>query len=86
MLTELHAMTWRMHAERVEKLQTQMALLQSQQQTIHAQQQLAISQLDSHKAMMRMVYGLTDTDSINLETGLIIRAAPVALQDAEGKA
>lgn len=77
-LSELETVTWKMHAERLEKLQLQQLLLQSQQQALLVEVQTSAARLDAHKERMRMFYGLGDADRINLDTGEILRAPPPA--------
>lgn len=73
-MNEVHRITWRLHGERLEKLQAQMLLLQTQAKAISADQEETQAKLNDHKQKMRMVYDLADADRVDFETGAITRA------------
>lgn len=72
-LTALEAMTWRMLAERQEKLQLQEVVLRTQHQQLRTEMQNTELKIEAHRQRMKLVYGLSDADRIDLETGEIHR-------------
>jgi len=77
-LAEIHLMAWKLYAERIQKVQAQFLILQGQAQALQGELKRTEDSLNEHKKNMRLVYEMADTDSVDMETGVIQRTSPAA--------